>query len=664
MGASRIDQAVHGYDRGHRLLAASRPLDDAADDMMGSMSDLLTTRLLEDDGSYLIGYPLKPQNAYVIARTWAAREMPRPGSVWTHSLVVDYQTLALLEDPCRLLGLLRRPSGRALSEFSKPISLPDWDQVGPLPLSPTRVRTALLSVYSAEAARVIALTAGTREEDEQLVMALWRQMWPALRRDTAFFSFVDEAPLVDASCVIHFDANRSTAVTISQRHKIDAVDVLARDLPERSQTSLRAFLARHAFDAAEPRAAVLPLVGLWEVLKGGDAVAILSALAGALPHANPNRLLRTGLEHVVKGGASSSTFVDVLERFGKLPVAGRLEWLAASPFQRDVTDVGVLLDSSAPFPIGTLGSAIFEGLASTAPVETLAAAPCRGETADRLLKIRPDLLEEASYWARQKETQPALIQRAFEGGTAYERVLPLVRTTSSAEVVKAMFVCWPENVAQTAKAIADSPSGAPAVGVALGEMWGLLESALMRGDPFDLAIVDDAAGHAFRADKVAASAQPFWGHILGPNNGQSYANISVLAIASALLEGGNRGRLTTAKLLPVVSDMLARGRISSDARRYLEGVLASFGIFRWSMREALNEATVAVFTEGQHVSPLLLDLAPVSEVEGILQAIWSRLGMAEVREIRSRTIRAGSRSEAKLKQVDDFIRRRESRWFW
>lgn len=122
--------------------------------------------------------------------------------------------------------------------------------------------------------------------------------------------------------------------------------------------------------------------------------------------------------------------------------------------------------------------------------------------------------------------------------------------------------------------------------------------------------------------------------------------------------------MTTAKLLPAVTDMLARGRVSSDARRYLERVIVSLGIFRWSMREALNEAAVAVFTEGRHVSPRLLELVPVSEVEGILQAIWNRLGMAEVREIRSRTISASSRSDAKLKQVDDFIRRRESRWFW
>lgn len=38
--------------------------------------------------SYLTGYPLKTFGLYCFARTWFALELPRPGCVWTHTLII------------------------------------------------------------------------------------------------------------------------------------------------------------------------------------------------------------------------------------------------------------------------------------------------------------------------------------------------------------------------------------------------------------------------------------------------------------------------------------------------------------------------------------------------------------------------------------------------
>ncbi|WP_034881974.1 GAP1-N1 domain-containing protein, partial [Gluconobacter thailandicus] len=94
----RVDQIVHGYARGHKELARSLDLDDHSRATMVVMSDLLIDRVLQEDVSYLACYPLPSAARHVLARTWSAGPDYRPGSVWTHSLLLDYATLAQIHD--------------------------------------------------------------------------------------------------------------------------------------------------------------------------------------------------------------------------------------------------------------------------------------------------------------------------------------------------------------------------------------------------------------------------------------------------------------------------------------------------------------------------------------------------------------------------------------
>ena len=65
--------------------------------------------------SVLTGYPLEGVRAYVLARTWPAFEMPRPGCVWTHSLIIDEDDLVRLPDLEVVYQALRRPDPVKLS---------------------------------------------------------------------------------------------------------------------------------------------------------------------------------------------------------------------------------------------------------------------------------------------------------------------------------------------------------------------------------------------------------------------------------------------------------------------------------------------------------------------------------------------------------------------
>ena len=117
----RVHQAVLGYDRGHRLIGSSTDLNSLSKHLLLQLSDRAVEVQEIPKCGYLTGYPLAEDGLYVLARTWAAPEMPRPGCIWTHSLFVSFTKLAQLEDPRSLLPAFRRPS---LSEDAGTYTLP------------------------------------------------------------------------------------------------------------------------------------------------------------------------------------------------------------------------------------------------------------------------------------------------------------------------------------------------------------------------------------------------------------------------------------------------------------------------------------------------------------------------------------------------------------
>lgn len=120
----RIEQLLHGYDNGHRLLAGSVLLKNPADqDAVATLSDWSEYAVSGDnDSTYITAYPLLESQYYVIARTWYASEMKRPGCVWTHSLLIPFGELNKIDDYRRLLTLFNRPTVEGnLDLFSRTI---------------------------------------------------------------------------------------------------------------------------------------------------------------------------------------------------------------------------------------------------------------------------------------------------------------------------------------------------------------------------------------------------------------------------------------------------------------------------------------------------------------------------------------------------------------
>ena len=113
-----IHQALHGYNQGHNRLASSYPLSAQDDDMIKMLSDWSEFSGSKDN-SYITTYPLSDGQHYVVAKSWYADDMERPGCVWTHSLIIDLTNFDEKFDFRLLLDLFKRPSKGEYSSYSE-----------------------------------------------------------------------------------------------------------------------------------------------------------------------------------------------------------------------------------------------------------------------------------------------------------------------------------------------------------------------------------------------------------------------------------------------------------------------------------------------------------------------------------------------------------------
>src|SRR4051794_39871078 len=87
-----VEQALHGYENGHRLLAASAELNTADRRVLARQTDSPDAGRVPGWDALLAGHPL-PSGYFALSMTWPAPEMPRPGCVWTHTLLLDFEAV-------------------------------------------------------------------------------------------------------------------------------------------------------------------------------------------------------------------------------------------------------------------------------------------------------------------------------------------------------------------------------------------------------------------------------------------------------------------------------------------------------------------------------------------------------------------------------------------
>jgi hypothetical protein len=187
-----IQQTVHGYSDGHCLLASSVRLPKDADRLVLLLSDLSGSTGGEQFDPYLTGYPVASAGYYALARTWPAPEMPRPGCVWTHTLLIRDELLGGLIRPELLLPLFRRPSrSPSYSEYREAIPVPDGFQNASArgcegaEVGQSLAEGLLRALYGSADPRTVLAVPRYSFADAPL-LAIWRLQWQSLRQRFTF----------------------------------------------------------------------------------------------------------------------------------------------------------------------------------------------------------------------------------------------------------------------------------------------------------------------------------------------------------------------------------------------------------------------------------------------------------------------------------------------
>ncbi len=318
----QVDQVLHGYADGHQQLAQSRMLSRVSERAMLSFSDMSGPSMVRGFESYLTGYPLPGDGFYAVARTWYAPEMPRPGCVWTHTLLVEYADLARIADLRLLLPLFTHPHPGVdiAQQYRYPVALLSPTTMGEITegvgetWAKPFARTVVDALYSTSDIPVF-IGAGDVSTYQDMVLCLWTQQWPRLRRsfrfctgalsdrsleDTAFdlqvvpYVRVDEVRRGARKGVVITD-NAIQSISASKSSETDWIAYALDDLQMQGGTPLRHFLWRFASEASVDRRVFKYLTQLY--IDVSDARAgrvppskLVDEVASGLPH--PDQALR------------------------------------------------------------------------------------------------------------------------------------------------------------------------------------------------------------------------------------------------------------------------------------------------------------------------------------------------------------------------------------
>ena len=323
-----IHQFLHGYSEGHRLLQGSLKLPNDLARLMLRMSDLSGSSFVNGFEQYITGYPLDSINAYALAMTWYATEMPRPGCVWTHTLAIPAPMLATISSLVSVTSLFQRPArnlhqdqyAATLSFNSDSVNRPQLN----LQPSAKPQLAAIFSAYYGSSSRFRPVVLVARDPDEftDAIFALWSQQWPELRQNFAFCTGslsgrsiagrafdIQCSPLTLAKDVVREVAPDEVVepIVTSYRENLSLEELASAidDALHPNGGPFRQFLWSVA-DASSSRADFGSYVKLFDALGAlTDAPALVNAIAHAFPEPTAGSSLKSRL--LSKGGTTALT---------------------------------------------------------------------------------------------------------------------------------------------------------------------------------------------------------------------------------------------------------------------------------------------------------------------------------------------------------------------
>lgn len=432
-----VRQALHGYVDGHRELWCSAQLKPRDSKSVLMYSDISSSGLQIGEGGYLTGYPLPDSSLYAVARTWPAPEMQRPGAVWTHTLFIEFSDVARIRDATSLLSLFRRPEGpqaaKADSGRDQALELCVAD-ASPLSFLTSSdeiwCRQVLMALYGSPDSKVVALCdSGNQRRVEQVVLALWSQQWPRLRRAFRFCTLTSSdrsEPKSTFDLQVAFDSERGLrskfpSAIFSQditETGVEWLDPLLLDIEQPQASRLRDFLQQAGADQASGRRAFVPLARLQAMLSqptsGGDGWGAAVSIVQELSASEPSKVTQL----VVRAAVSSASSLDAA---GMEFVLGNLALLEPELLVANSRSLGLAVWNLSPIRLAHLWdegqvsrNVASAGLAALGARELLTGLAQVGDFVETVFRQRPDLLTSKEIWAADTSLAVRAIRAAAQ----------------------------------------------------------------------------------------------------------------------------------------------------------------------------------------------------------------------------------------------------------
>lgn len=468
----KLHQALHGYAEGHRLLESSLKLPSTAARTALILSDMSGPSMIPGFESYVTGYPLQDINMYALGRTWYAPEMSRPGCVWTHTLLIDNADIAQIPNLTKLLELFVRPAkGSSWSSYKRPVELKieDWESnfFGHSSDFDVIAPQILKALYGG-ADEPVYLQAANSEQYENLLMLIWSQQWPRLRRSFRFCtgslsnrkaegipfdlqmiprSLLSQVQREATHGVIIQPTNNTLSPTSEEIEVLDTSPhwllTVVADLTSASRNPVRRFLWRFGADLPDGRAVFASLIKAYicisDVKSGKASLAeLLELISNLFPVSSQALRLKQALF-----GSPDGSKIHLLPWISEAEILTELvsneHYSAFKPSSLLIRErAKALLTSNRQAALDTAlriiggeitphGEEFLTGMCESISIED---ALYLSETKQGLLPLiiqhNPSLISEPALWKRSHNVQRELFDTVIRQGNAGEAFLQAV----------------------------------------------------------------------------------------------------------------------------------------------------------------------------------------------------------------------------------------------
>jgi len=636
-----IDQCLFGYEDGHRLLASSMPLGEELSDLT-ELSDLAPGVVFTGSNGYWTGIPAPKIGRYALMRTWPAPEMPRPGCVWTHALLLEPSILENLSDLSVLSQLFIRPSSHLdQNQYREQLTLENVLTESPIQWTTNANRLLqdlLVALYGLGQVSVPVIAP---EEADATLFALWSQQWPRLRRNFRFQTAVtrDQRPTSSGKLDVYLQLEEDSNMH-PRPANADWVKAAADDVIQGPKGKLRPFLWRYGADVRRQRGSFRPIVNI-ELLrhryKPDTGSKLLKLITDAFPDRNDAIALK---QDIVDGVLIPRAQLDVLGFVlahgdnAVFPSPSKVGISRLANLWPDRTQDLLELAERTASSEDELGKSVFDSIASAVPMEEFWSwTKPYPRVQERMVAARPELLGSEAALHLDNRALVAFINVVALDNPVGLSLVPKVLSRDDSHLARSLIDRHPHEAALEVIAALNNTSST------IGAAWlkeliqrpDILLTPAVFGSIMKTSLLFDLSERLgwLSESVISAGTQPWTTALAKAKNdlpADKYETLEAFLIGLALACGGDGGRQLLEQFFAEVHDLILKARLPWRAIKILSPNLPDVGWVRsWDMGLRLRLAVASTYVQNDYPPESYAALSKSDNVRSMLAEVASEI---------------------------------------